>query len=102
MGNMYLVKFSSDWADEFTMEGFVIMNEEKFRHFMNCIENAEYPRESYFGTNEFFEFSSKEDVLECIEVKQISNDDVIVIKRHFNCGFGHMPSCSDWLSEDEE
>lgn len=49
---MILVKFSSDWADEFTVAGFKVIEEDKLEAFK---EAAELPHTWYFGTNEGFE-----------------------------------------------
>jgi len=101
MGKMYLIKFSSDWADEFTMEGYNICNEKMFNNFMNGIEKAEYPHEDYFGTNENFEFYSKEYLLRRLTIKEITEEEAITIKNLLGDDLGYVPNCYDWLSYDD-
>jgi hypothetical protein len=49
---MQLVKFSSDWADEFTAEGFALMTDEEAETHKEYFSK---PRTFFFGTNEGWE-----------------------------------------------
>lgn len=47
---MWLVKFSKDWADEFTAEGLVILTDDQKLQLEQLIEEELF--DFYFGTNE--------------------------------------------------
>lgn len=98
---MYLVKFSSDWADEFDCNGFAVVGEKGLELIKNGIETATYPREEYFGTNEFFEFYSKEEVLRKLVVSEISELEADTIKTLLGKYYGIFPNFSDWPSFDD-
>lgn len=87
--NYYLIIFKDNWADEFDVEGFYIVNEEEKDTMMSCLDNA-VGREIYFGTNEFFEYQTKREVAETITVTPLSNDSAQLLLRNFPNGFGEV------------
>ena len=49
-----LVKYCSNWADEFDIQGFAIMNEEEYIQWIEDFRKAEKTDYVwYFGTNEY-------------------------------------------------
>ena len=49
-----LVKYCSNWADEFDIQGFAIMNEEEYIQWIEDFRKAEKTDQVwYFGTNEY-------------------------------------------------
>lgn len=57
-----LVKYCSNWADEFDIQGFAIMNEEEYIQWIEDFRKAsdtEY--QWYFGTNEFINYWDEKD-----------------------------------------
>lgn len=90
---MYLVKEDSDWADEFGLQGFKIIganSEEEVieKVIRNCTnEDEKFPVELYFGTNEFQEYDSKEDLINDLSIQEITEDDLKVFLKFFpDCG----------------
>ena len=81
--NNYLVKFDSNWADEFNTKGFELMSKEDCDLLFEGIKNCQYPVEIGFGTNEFWEFSSPEEVFKVIEVKILSEQEATTIYNIF-------------------
>ena len=79
----YLVKFNDCYADEFDVEGFMLMNEKDLKRFYKRVERTEYPIEFYFGTNEFIEYISKEHYLENVTVQEISESVYSTLKELF-------------------
>ncbi len=74
---MFLVKFSADWADEFQCEELCLMTQEYFDQWYNSLKecfNGDADREFYFGTNEFFNYSSIEEVFNDIVVTAVSDE----------------------------
>lgn len=89
---MYLVKEDSNWADEFGLQGFKLVkadNEEEVieQVVRNCTDKDEkFPIELYFGTNEFQEYDTKEDLINDLSIQEITEDDVKVLLKLFpNC-----------------
>ena len=57
-----LVKYCSNWADEFDIQGFAIMNEEEYIQWVEDFRRAkEKDYEWYFGTNEYISYWDEED-----------------------------------------
>lgn len=57
-----LVKYCSNWADEFDIQGFAIMNEEEYIQWIEDFRKAkETDYEWYFGTNEYISYWDEED-----------------------------------------
>ena len=49
-----LVKYCSNWADEFDIQGFAIMNDEEYIQWIEDFRKASYTKyQWYFGTNEY-------------------------------------------------
>ncbi|ACH62027.1 hypothetical protein MYRNA_19 [Mycobacterium phage Myrna] len=92
-----LITFSRDWADEFNVDGFKVVD--------TMSEAAEYkqhfakPRTYYFGTNEGWE----DEILdESIVVWEISDEEAATLCRLLGVAehrvYGHMPV--DWDEDD--
>lgn len=77
-----------DWADEFDIEGFEIMDEDQWVEYQEALTEAEYPIEQYFGTNEFVEFESFEDLMRSISVKFISENEKEILTRLLDVKYG--------------
>jgi hypothetical protein len=80
-----LVKFSSDWADEFQVEGFQIMeNQAEVDRWKEGVCKAiERGAEFSFGTNQYFFWESDKEFLRCIETKALSDFDMEELGRIF-------------------
>jgi len=97
---MYLVKFEYNYADEFDVTGWRLMNQERMDKFNEGIEKAKYPRECYFGTNEALVLETKEDILSALEIIEINDMEANVLETLIGKSHGFVPYCSDWPSYD--
>jgi len=97
---MYLVKFEYNYADEFDVTGWRLMNQERMDKFNEGIEKAKYPRECYFGTNKAFEIQNKEEILSAFEIIEINDMEANILKTIIGESHGFVPYCSDWPSYD--
>ena len=58
---LYVVSFYSNYADEFDVKSFSLIDSIEYKHFQNILEKIDFPeREFYFGTNESIILSSEE------------------------------------------
>jgi hypothetical protein len=110
---MLLVKFHSNYADEFDVEGFIVMstsqwqahNEGVAKVFENKKANAPPPDPSkqwdrrhtdactvevYFGTNEQMMYESLEDYMRCFDISSLTDDEVAVLTKLFARGYGEI------------
>lgn len=76
MDKYLLIKYNGDWADEFDVDLLWVTTEEEFEQWKNELSTKDIDEsvEIYFGTNEFISFSSYEEIIENIEVSEISKD----------------------------
>lgn len=87
------VRFQDNYADEFDLSGWHILEESHWNSVVQAINRHEkWPVEYYFGTNEAMEWSSSKDMLRSYTVKPIDEDDVQVLARLFGApGDGEFP-----------
>lgn len=76
MDKYLLIKYNGDWADEFDVDLLWVTTEEEFEQWKKELSTKDIDEyvEIYFGTNEFISFSSYEEIIENIEVSEISED----------------------------
>ena len=84
-----LVKFTKDWADEFTAEGFTILTDEQVRQLESLCETG---FDFYFGTNEGWDAGEVE--FSDFDITPISEEEALFLERLFpDCrtyGFGQI------------
>jgi hypothetical protein len=123
-----LVLFDGNYADEFDIEGFTIMDEGEFykgtsllKHWPEIPEDkkASYQKgktvykemEVYFGTNEAMIFYGPEDFKNCVKEKRISENEIEALKETLNIdssyGFGDIvdsvfENLADYVEHPEE
>lgn len=93
-----LIKWEQNWADEFDMTGFQILSDEDYNRFIDRINNADYPVEASFGTNESYEFESIEDITRSIDAITLTEKEAETFSNLFgekfyskDFGFGWTP-----------
>lgn len=91
---MKLIKYSSNWADEMDISGFSVKSEERYKKWRNAWkllfkEDGDYT--FHIGTNEEVEYNSFEEFISDFKIKEISEEDAIVIKNHFGDTDGFFP-----------
>ena len=102
--NYFLVKFEDNYADEFDVYGFRIMNEKELMKFTNDIRKLKkFPLEIYFGTNEALIFESQKDCMAGFKMLPITKDEMSSLKKLFpnaeKWGYGFFPSFEDYVDE---
>lgn len=106
-----LIKWNKDWSDEFSLTGFTVLSEKLWKGFQRALELISYPQEMYFGTNEFYDFCDKEEIMRGITtVENLSNQDIKKLENIFSKSynnrieFGWTPvnRVFDLLSEENE
>ena len=95
MGKEYvLVRFESDWGDEFDVYGFEIMTKKSYEKYISELREKwedGITVECYFGTNEGFTWENIEDYTNCLTVTDINKEEYNIIKRLFSKHYGHNP-----------
>jgi len=120
---MLLVKFDSNYADEFDVEGFTIMSETEWEEhkakvsafFKKREQNFSFERgrgrrpyddgvEVYFGTNEQIIYETLDCYLRSFKVQKISDEEIEVLKKFFGkeVKFGMMCMLDDYELEEED
>src|SRR5574338_610881 len=112
-----LVKFDSNYADEFDVEGFTIMTENdweahktKVTNFFTALDktrekdrwgNYRNPVEVYFGTNEQMIYETLDCYLTSFKVSEISDEEVAILQKHFGTRtFGMMCMIDDCVMDE--
>lgn len=84
------IKYDMDWADEFDLEGFGIMEESEWeemdRDIRNHFENDEGSISSSFGTNEDIELDSVSDWDRALKVSHITEAEAKFLHEKFSYG----------------
>lgn len=91
-----LVSFKCDWADEFEMEGFSVVDKEWWEKKVSQINTyfeTETEYEEGFGTNESFIWTSAEDLLGCFEAVELSDEEAAVFEKYKHLAISYFP----WL-----
>jgi len=82
-----LVKFGSDYADEFQVSGFAVTTSKAWAQHESAARAGKWPQSRYFGTNEGIEWNSAEDYLSCFKVVEITDAEAKFLAKSFN-GYG--------------
>jgi len=93
-----LLKFRKNYADEFDVHGIKVMSDKEYDEFVTGIkkyfDNHEVS-EMYFGSNEYLDFTSLEDVERCLTVVDIS-DVHSAIRNILGDSFGWFPEFDEY------
>jgi len=89
---MLLLRFVHDWSDEFDVYGIKLISEEKWERKKEFIRNVQdYPYEFGFGTNEEIVFEEPKDLINSIDVDEITDEEAKVLIKYRLEDFGHFP-----------
>jgi hypothetical protein len=90
-----LVKFKGDYGDEFDCQEFAVFDsQENYDRWINGYtkyfsENNGSTAEVYFGTNEYLEFNSLDDLMSQLEIHEITDEEADIFTKYFgNRSFG--------------
>lgn len=78
-----LLKFSGNWADEMDVEGFLVVSRAYWAHREHELSQVEGDLHACIGTNEYLEWSDGSELLDSIEVSELSADEVRVLQERF-------------------
>ena len=82
-----LIKFNTNYADEFDVAGFYITTQKKWDKHLEEVEtffkNRTEPVEKYFGTNEYIEFYDFDDYKSSFTVTPITKEENDVLTKLF-------------------
>lgn len=109
--NMYLVKWSDDWADEMIIVGLTIMSESQLKAFRSQYEkwfDYNSALEFFCGTNEQIDYSSYTEFMKAFDIVALTDIEAhvlsnTIIYEESDGVFGQMPDLAylTWLAEDE-
>lgn len=103
--NKVLIKFDANWADEFDVYGFTIVNYEKYQEILKWIQERGKDRiNCYFGTNEGWDDETLEQFSRHYSYHVIDPEEAKIVQRLFGNKFGVCPDVFTIVEdyEDEE
>ena len=104
----YLLTFNGNYADEFDMSEFTIMNGYSVINFTDGLKSHDEEFEVYFGTNEELIFDDGNDLLSQITIKEITEEEYDVLDKLFGGSFGeagvfdYVIDMATEIDEDED
>jgi len=104
MTKYLLVKFDSNYADEFDVSGFTIMSQAAWeKHKVDAAKRFDSgcELEAYFGTNESLSWSHYDDYIKSFDVKELSDDELKTLKKFFGMQGTGMVVMLDAESDEE-
>lgn len=90
-----LIKWSSNWADEMDVEGFVIVNDEDLRLFKENLEKINDPITISVGTNEWIDFENGDSLEKTLHFRTLTEEQEKVMKELFADSWG----CTNFFSQ---
>lgn len=87
MKNNILIQFSSNYADEFDVEGFIVLPEKEWEAHKAAVAlrfEEQEEIEIYFGTNESMIYESLDSYLCCFRTTVLSDEEHAVLQKLFN------------------
>ena len=101
---MLLVKFNANWADEFDVAGFALMQQDQYDL---LVRYYSHPCATFnFGTNEGFENEIGDTIARGFSAEEVSDETAYVLRqafpelnRSYNPSYGIFPSMDDACEE---
>lgn len=87
-----LIKWSSNWADEMDVEGFIIVNDEDLQMFKENLEKIDCPITISVGSNQWIDFENGEDLRKSVRVITLTEEQTKVV----NDLFGNCWGCTNF------
>jgi hypothetical protein len=85
-----LVKFEKEWADEFTVECFTVLDHSETETFFSVAEiffDLKKTMSCGFGSNQQLEFENYKSFRNCFEVINLTDEEAIVFQKYFSNKF---------------
>jgi hypothetical protein len=89
LSNKLLIKFSDNWADEMDVNGWVILDSQKWVKIKEKVEAYNDYFSIGFGSNQENEYENGEDFLEAINIRLLSENEFIVLTSCFGSRYGN-------------
>lgn len=109
MNDKILVKLETDWADEFMVQSIWLTTKSEFENFLDVLSKKDVNEEVkvYYGTNQFIDFTSVDDIIDSLSVTSISEDYYNTIVDLLGSSFGiinieHLPKWYKDLSDERK
>jgi len=97
-----LLTWTTNWADEMDIQGFVVTTESEYEDWKIRMENKKLDFEIYVGTNEGIEYSNGNSLLAEVDVENITSEEMNFILKMFGTEFGFTEFWNNAPEEDEE
>lgn len=91
MNNYIFLSFSKNYADEFDTNGFRIVSFKRWDEYRKALRGHEDSFELYFGSNQYLEFNSGQDLLNKVKAVPISNSEKLTFEKTTGLSFGWFP-----------
>ena len=91
MSKYYLMKFNSDYCDEFEVQGFSIITLDEYKMYQFVVDNQDKYTNSFdigFGSNQEIYFENLSEFLSCVEVSELSINDYRGISSQLGSSYG--------------
>lgn len=103
MSELIGIRFKNNWADEFDVAGFLIMEEKEWEAHVQEVKEKFVvgPRSVGFGTNEDIEYLNAKDYLNSFTVLALTQAEIRIVERALGTRyFGIVPMLE--FEEDED
>lgn len=103
-----LAKFDDNYADEFDVHGFMVMDQEYYNQFVKDLPKIKFPNEIWFGTNEGITFQSLDEYKKAFTFQEIDENEYLVLKKLFGntysdtIRFSHFLQIEYYDDEDDD
>lgn len=89
MAELVALRYDNNWADEFDVEGFIIVEQEWWENHQKEVREkfGKQHREVGFGTNEEIEYCDADDYLNSFTVLSLTQDEIGVLKKALGGSF---------------
>lgn len=84
-----LLKWSTNWADEMDIEGYILTSKDKSDDWKKKLKTVDFSFSLQIGTNEDIEYSSGEDLISEVSLKNITDEEYTTLKKYFGMQGGH-------------
>lgn len=83
-----LVKQHGNYADEFDYDGWQLWTVGDWRKYRDAVRSQSFPRQEYFGTNEYVVFDTADDYLRDFTVYKLTKTERAVLEKYFGTSYG--------------
>lgn len=96
----YLVKYKEDWADEMSIYGHMVLNQEEYEAYISGLNELK-DLEFYCGSNQEIYYSSNKKLKEDLEFIKITEDEADTLEKLGLTNVGEIPDDQIFELADE-